>query len=323
MYILIYSYSDDESVQEVIEWLHQKNQKVFFLCDKYPINIKEVRINKNTVNVFFEYDGKKLQTNLIKSFWYRKGKFFIEKNASDLSNSKEIIWYLTKEIKAVEEFLASELNNKSFVNNISNGELNKLIQIVSADRCGLKIPETILTKKKENLNLFLAKHINVVTKSIQVPFYFNDNKKAYYLYTSNFNEIDLKKTAEEFFVTKFQNQINKIFELRIFYINGSFYSMAIFSQNNEKTKIDFRNYDYDKPNRTVPFELPKLIKSKLKILMKNLRLNSGSIDMIVDPDYQYWFLEVNPVGQFGMVSKPCNYYIEEKIAKTLYRKSYD
>lgn len=30
--------------------------------------------------------------------------------------------------------------------------------------------------------------------------------------------------------------------------------MAIFSQQNEKTKIDFRNYDYSRPNRVVPYE---------------------------------------------------------------------
>lgn len=29
----------------------------------------------------------------------------------------------------------------------------------------------------------------------------------------------------------------------------------------------------------------------------------------------FYFLEINPVGQFGMVSGPCNYKIEKLIAK--------
>jgi glutathione synthase/RimK-type ligase-like ATP-grasp enzyme len=93
--------------------------------------------------------------------------------------------------------------------------------------------------------------------------------------------------------------------------------MAIFSQSNEKTKIDFRNYDLQKPNRTVPYNLPKEIILKLKKLTKALALRTGSIDLIKAKDGQYYFLEVNPVGQFGMVSRPCNYNIEMKIAKFL------
>jgi len=29
------------------------------------------------------------------------------------------------------------------------------------------------------------------------------------------------------------------------------------------------------------------------------------------------FLEINPVGQFGMTSIPCNYFLEKKIAEHL------
>jgi len=46
-------------------------------------------------------------------------------------------------------------------------------------------------------------------------------------------------------------------------------------------------------------------------------LNSGSIDILVTPNNEYVFLEVNPVGQFGMVSQPCNYYLEKRIAERL------
>lgn len=51
--------------------------------------------------------------------------------------------------------------------------------------------------------------------------------------------------------------------------------------------------------------------------MNNLKLKNGSIDIIRGVDNNYYFLEVNPVGQFGMVSNPCNYNIEEKFALKL------
>ena len=56
--------------------------------------------------------------------------------------------------------------------------------------------------------------------------------------------------------------------------------------------------------------------------MEKVELETGSIDMILTKDGKYVFLEINPVGQFGMVSYPCNYFLEKAIAKTLISKKY-
>ncbi|WP_447951552.1 hypothetical protein [Chryseobacterium koreense] len=48
-----------------------------------------------------------------------------------------------------------------------------------------------------------------------------------------------------------------------------------------------------------------------------LELATCSIDMIVNKDWEYYFLEINPVGQFGMISNPCNYFLEKKLAELL------
>lgn len=93
--------------------------------------------------------------------------------------------------------------------------------------------------------------------------------------------------------------------------------MAIFSQQSEQTKIDFRKYDPVKPNRCTPYKLPAEIENKIDRLMRRIKINSGSIDMIYSPNGQYYFLEVNPIGQFGMTSFPCNYPIEKRIAQYL------
>lgn len=93
--------------------------------------------------------------------------------------------------------------------------------------------------------------------------------------------------------------------------------MAIFSQSNSQTNVDFRKYDDKLPNRCVPYILPNKIENALRDLMNSLNLNTGSIDLIVDTQDNYYFLEINPVGQFGMVSQPCNYYLEKKVAEYL------
>lgn len=73
----------------------------------------------------------------------------------------------------------------------------------------------------------------------------------------------------------------------------------------------------DGESRRVPYQLPQAVKEKLVLLMKKLELKTGSIDMIVDHQDNYIFLEVNPVGQVGMTSVPCNFNLHKKIATWL------
>lgn len=51
--------------------------------------------------------------------------------------------------------------------------------------------------------------------------------------------------------------------------------------------------------------------------METIEIKSGSLDLIVDENGDYVFLEVNPIGQFAQVSIPCNYFIEKYIANYL------
>ena len=96
--------------------------------------------------------------------------------------------------------------------------------------------------------------------------------------------------------------------------------MAIFSQKDKQTEVDFRNYNWDVPNRTVPYKLPDEVKNKIVLFMKEFDIETGSIDMIKSKKGDYVFLEVNPIGQFGMTSYPCNYYLEKKISEQLIEK---
>jgi glutathione synthase/RimK-type ligase-like ATP-grasp enzyme len=70
----------------------------------------------------------------------------------------------------------------------------------------------------------------------------------------------------------------------------------------------------------VPYRVPDEVASKVVTLMNRLDLETGSLDLIRAVDGKTYFLEVNPVGQFGMVSKPCNYHLERRVAEYLMEK---
>src|SRR5262249_49371797 len=130
------------------------------------------------------------------------------------------------------------------------------------------------------------------------------------LYTQEITQEDLDAAPQKFFPTLLQERLEKAYEVRSFYLDGQFYSMAIFSQNDPKTRDDFRHYNCDRPNRYVPYRLPRETLVALQRFMDSAELTTGSVDLVRTPEGKLFFLEVNPGGQFGMVSQPCNYFLE-------------
>lgn len=173
--------------------------------------------------------------------------------------------------------------------------LNKLEVLYYAKfNCGLDIPATYITTS----SFHLPQSKTLITKGISDNIS-GESLKDSISFESQTNIVDLNEiNFTNSFPSLFQEYIIKEFEIRVFYWKKHFYPLAIKSQNNEKTKIDFRNYDSEKPNRNIPIKLPKELLKKLKKLFTILDLNSGSIDLILEKDTKkYIFLEINPVGQ--------------------------
>lgn len=233
-------------------------------------------------------------------------------NAIILNNKNECSKYY--------EFLISSIKAGKFLGDFNKTSLNKLIVLELAKEIGIQIPASIITSKKDDLIQFLLKCKNgVITKSIAEGINARDSQleMSFISYTGLVDDDCLAKIPDNFSPSLFQEHIIKQFEVRVFYLDGKFYSMAIFSQNNEKTKVDFRNYDTEMPNRCVPYLINDKLCQQLTLLMKEIGINNGSIDIIINTEGDSIFLEVNPVGQFGMVSTPCNYNLEYLIFEYL------
>lgn len=195
---------------------------------------------------------------------------------------------------------------------------NKLIDIQIAKEINIKVPDTHIISNKKELVCLLKKFNKkeYITKAIWNQNNFEVDGIQYFggaPFILPIVKIQHHEN-ETFFPSLVQEKIEKEFEIRIFFVSDKFYSMAIFSQRDEQTRVDFRNFNKSKPNRNIPFLLPKQLKEKLTKFMKTLNLNTGSIDMIYSTKKEFVFLEVNPVGQVGWLSENCNYYIERDIA---------
>ena len=256
-----------------------------------------------------------------------------QKNLTDLVHKDEIeyVTALNEHIKneriILSNWILRHLNkNNHSLNNCGFIKLNKLEVLEKASWIGLNIPETIVTNSKDELVKFLNVHGRLIAKALGEGLVCCSelvNTRGSFMYTEEVTFDLISKLPQQFGISLFQTLLEKQFDLRIFCLGKKFYSMAIFSQSNTKTAVDFRRYDYNKANRCVPFTLPKELEKKLGKLLRQMNIQSASIDMVYTCDDKFTFLEINPIGQFGMVSKPCNYYLEEKMADFLIKRTYE
>jgi ATP-GRASP peptide maturase of grasp-with-spasm system len=310
--ILILSEKNDSSTNSVIDWL--KYNAMEFLRINYD---DEIFFCFKNDDIGFRVQGQTIYLNNIKSYWYRRGDFsFFNKGIVDNQNNElftKIKNHAICEINVLKEYIHFLLNSKQHINSYLNCELNKLVILNLAKKFGLDTPNWLFADLKSiesNKNKFITK---VLSRGIN----FNFENLYLFAYTEELKNKKIDRNSDFSFPSFIQNKVEKKYELRIFFLDGLFFTMAIFSQLDKKTRTDFRRYNRERPNRNVPFLLPITIKNKIKKLMDFCNLNCGSIDIIVDTNNNYIFLEINPVGQFGMVSVPCNYFLEKNIANFL------
>ena len=311
--ILILSSLADQTTNNVIDWF-----KIVYLRINKENYIIKLSLSPNYANIFSQQlvvSNNQLNINEITAYWYRRDDFSL---GIAINNNFLTEQNLDNEWYKLKDFMHYYFESKNSIGSFNKEKIqNKLTCLSLAQKMGLQIPPTLVTTNKSDLLAFIQQQGECITKSISNMFQIKRPDFFQVIGTQIITDDLIDKLGDSFFPTLIQKRIEKAFELRIFYLKGVFYSMAIFSQSDERTSLDYRDYNRVKPNRNIPYILPNDIELKLKLLMDKLELNTGSIDIMVTPENEYVFLEVNPTGQFGWLSQNCNYYLEEKIAHCL------
>lgn len=316
--ILIFSADYDYSTNEIMKWLFYYGQDVIRINKDENFVLNEIRLKsieeKNIKTFHFNEFAD------VKSVLFRRGKVNVSFGVSYDSNIdgiKSLVDYLKNESSFLQQSVHFFMLKKKCVGNPNAYQTNRVLTQYFALEAGLKVPDSLLTNSKDSLISFYHQYNSIAIKGIQEGMTLHDGKNSYHNLTKTLDENTIKNYSDKFGMTHFQQYIEKQYEIRVFYLKGSFYSMAIFSQSSELTKIDNRQYNNEWPNRCVPYRLDKQIEIKLRKVFKKLDLDNGSADLMVCKKNETYFLEINPVGQYDNVSKLCNYSLDKKIANEL------
>lgn len=191
---------------------------------------------------------------------------------------------------------------------------NKPYQLMIAQEIGFSIPDSMIT----NIPLCFHKMIernggDCVTKAISSSNIGRELPKKI-VFT---NRLTGTYTNEKirFAPTYLQANIVKSCDIRITVVGEKIFAVAIMSKNNSSTKIDWRA-GYEKLEYQI-ISLPDHITELCLRLVKFLHLTFAAIDMVKDVLGIYYFLEINPNGQWGWIEEETDLDISGAIIKEL------
>lgn len=331
--ILILSQSAMEpTTEEVMDWLEALGARAVRLNGDDVDGQAAIRftVEGERAELAVEADGATLPLAEVGAVWFRRwlldrrcetADLLAERTAGDATLHYELKRHLTGESRRLSDFVFSCFAGRPWLSHPRRARLDKLDVLRRAARLGFTTPPTLVTGERTALRQFCDRHGALITKPIGDVDLFVDGELSHFLFTAGLDAAAIDALPERFAPSLFQARIDKEYELRVFYLAGRCHAMAIFSQADPQTQTDFRRYNRERPNRTVPYRLDEATAARLGRLMDELGLETGSIDLLAAPGGRTVFLEVNPVGQFGMVSKPCNYGLERRVAELLIAKA--
>lgn len=319
MILVLTTQEGDHSHEKFIDWLDYYNadytiltgediyyNKKQLLVDNGELFINGINFSKN-VNVVFNRRWltiDRLQHKQEFEYEYKFRKIIVD------------------ELYELRNFFKTTLKNALFFPDIEKMKVNKLNVLYQAKKVGLKYPDYIISNDKNCLKDFVIKHKQIITKAIG-DFGYVDTKNSLVnpIYTKVIDENFIELLPEQFCFSLFQQLILKKFEYRIMYFNKHFYTAKLLTQENEFSFYDSRAISSDDDEiRIVKSTLPRNIEDKLTELMECLGLNIGFIDLIEDIEGDFYFLEVNPVGQISGYSTRINSTFERDVVLEMIKK---
>lgn len=213
--------------------------------------------------IVFSLRNKAYCLSDIQSVWYRRGDFGIDTLPNKNNHNKSMCKnYNEREEGEIKYYVHRLFEKKRNINNHNLYHVNKLDVLCYCHNQGINDAQFMVTQSKKELWGFYKTNSGIISKSVYTPYVMLTGMENYYSYTTRIYAKDIDRLPDYFTPTFFQGNIDKKYEIRSFYLHGSFYSMAIFSQNNKQTEVDFRKYDWDNPNRVMPYKLPKWFERK-------------------------------------------------------------
>lgn len=300
--------------QLVFQALKKKgHEAVLFKQDRCLVdNFMTFSVSRGQVRYFVAIDGNEYDASQFDCIWYLKPHLPKEIMAS---TDPKYFQLVERQFLAMRQAMWSIFRDKKWISDPWSMQIaeNKIFQLQLAARCGFDLPDTIITSEPESVRQFyLSHHGQIVVKLLA-----SSPILDHVIYTNRVTEEYFQKIESvKYSPSIFQEIVPKQYELRITVVGDKIFPVKINSQDDADTSLDWRrkpklnDFQVKMEQTTIPDNISDAILN----YMKSLDLRFGCIDMIVTPEGQYIFLEINPNGQWYFVQLRTEAKIAEAIA---------
>lgn len=193
---------------------------------------------------------------------------------------------------------------------------NKPRQLSLAYGLGFDIPETLISNDFLKVQSFSLLRM-IIAKPLREALIQGPKERV--IFTSKVEQIEeVDQLGIEACPVIYQREVSKRADIRVTVVGEEAYSAEISSQDFDDTKTDWRRGSNVDLVHT-PHKLPKSIEDKCVRLTEELGLRFGAIDLILDDEGTYWFLEINPNGQWAWIENRTGLPISKAIVDELER----
>lgn len=302
--ILIITHKNDYTADYLIDKLNSLNIPYFrFNCEdflRYKINLEFGNTKGVTINNLSKFS----------SVWYRRTML----PDLDCENESERI-YLMSEMNIFLKNLFEVISAKwlSTPSSVLQAE-NKFRQLCIAKEIGFNVPKTLVTTDKKELISFISENDKTVIKPLGSGRINYANNSAKLIFT-NILDQEVINRIDSFELTPviYQSYIEKEIELRVTVVGCDIFAASVDSQSLEETSVDWRR----KKIKFEEYTLPEDLKQKCLLMLNKLDISYGAFDFIKGKDGLFYFLEINPNGQWVWVEKDTGMLISDSIIKFL------
>lgn len=179
---------------------------------------------------------------------------------------------------------------------------NKILQLRAARRAGFVVPETLVSNDPDEIRAFLNRHQGqVIFKPLTASFWKQD-ETVVAPYTQVVGE-ELPVPDEMLRATPgiFQALVPKAHELRLTQMGHHALAARVESQSTESGRMDWRRA-YGELQLVAEEVAPEVVE-RCRAVLGELGLVFGCFDLVVTPEGEVVFLEVNQMGQFLFIEE--------------------
>jgi len=237
----------------------------------------------------------------------------------DIPTSPSYLAYCQSALRNFTDILFSLFGQSVWVSNyyaILQAE-NKPLQQQIAVKAGFVIPATIYTADVKQARTFIKTHGTCVVKTLSSHIPASREGKPQGFYTRRIaSPDDLQLDGLRLAPAIFQRFILPRHEFRVTVVGDQVFATRIDSPNHDIIR-DWRMHQRSRAIKLHTHRLPLSVQEKCVAVVRELGLNFGAIDLIQDAEGVFWFLEINPNGQWAFVEQASGQPIGKAIADML------